>query len=991
MSLQPKDFQQKTAKRITDLFISGRNRVLLADEVGLGKTVVARSVIDLYRQYRSGFDDFYKVVYICSNASISHQNIKDLNVNNSADFSESRLSMQHLYIAREEQKIINDTQIGAMPERLIPLTPTTSFHINKSTGTYKERALLCVILPYIIDIEDNRYWKKFMQMDIIDANWNYEIEHYKKIIEDLQQTNYLPNLRTSFHQKLENASYSNLISAIHHVCSTSDTSLRNIIIPQLRNIFAQISMDMLDPDLVIMDEFQRFSDLLHPGDDEQSMLVRQFFNNSETKILLLSATPYKPYSTIEEVNEGYVDAYRDFLQVMDFLFVKQDERGEFHTIWKNFSNDLRNVSNLNLKNVIESKSLAEDKLYNVTCRTERLTNNMDPNAKTVFDVDCKEGDILSFAQGQYALDTITKHTRNVCFRKIPMEYVMSAPYLLSFMKNYQLHNYWVNNIRFFREQLQKRGSLLCLSEQRINNYEYIAANNGKLQFLHDKIFGTLNSKGEPTHHIHQLLWVPASRPYYKAGGIFEEEASKRFSKLLIFSSWEMVPRMLSIMLSYYAECYTIGRSQYRKLRHGFSYKTSQKSKTPRVTERTDEFFLEYPCQWLAQVFAPMQYLDWHINDIRKEIREKIKMQLIQIGIVDFNGKEDKPDAVLEIMKLLDGKSNKEFTSIHPNVLSILVDCAIASPAICTYRLDKDIESAKLVGESFIKLFNKPENAAIWDTMFDDEPLYRKVLDYCVIGNVQAMLDEYKFTLKGAKLGDNIIIASSTNLDLVTKERVGDKNLFSMRTHFAMQYVDKVKTDGNIARTTKMIDVFNSPFRPFVMATTSVGQEGLNFHWYARKLVHWNLPSNPVDMEQREGRINRYACHAIRQSIAQLFGDSIHLQNYNDNTIWQRLFEVAREQLGSGHSQMIPYWSLPINELTDDQKQKIVYIERIVPMYPYSSEHTKYEHLIKVLSLYRLTLGQPRQEELTQLLASNQLSKEELEQLMINLCPYKKEK
>ena len=70
----------------------------------------------------------------------------------------------------------------------------------------------------------------------------------------------------------------------------------------LRKIFAQISLDKLDPDLVIMDEFQRFRDLISPSDDEQGMLSRQFLQNTDTKVLLLSATPYKPYSTLEEIN-----------------------------------------------------------------------------------------------------------------------------------------------------------------------------------------------------------------------------------------------------------------------------------------------------------------------------------------------------------------------------------------------------------------------------------------------------------------------------------------------------------------------------------------------------------------------------------------------------------------------------------------------------------------------------------------------------------------
>ena len=64
-----------------------------------------------------------------------------------------------------------------------------------------------------------------------------------------------------------------------------------------------------------------------------------------------------------------------------------------------------------------------------------------------------------------------------------------------------------------------------------------------------------------------------------------------------------------------------------------------------------------------------------------------------------------------------------------------------------------------------------------------------------------------------------------------------------------------------------------------------------------------------------------------------------------------------------------------------------YIERIVPMYPFSSEHAKYKHPIEVLSLYRLTLGQPRQEELSQILSSKNFTEEELRRLTINLSPY----
>ena len=66
------------------------------------------------------------------------------------------------------------------------------------------------------------------------------------------------------------------------------------------------------------------------------------------------------------------------------------------------------------------------------------------------------------------------------------------------------------------------------------------------------------------------------------------------------------------------------------------------------------------------------------------------------------------------------------------------------------------------------------------------------------------------------------------------------------------------------------EAFNSPFWPFVLTTTSVGQEGLDFHLYCRDIVHWNLPSNPVDLEQREGRTDRYDGLSIRRNIYATF-------------------------------------------------------------------------------------------------------------------------
>ena len=65
-----------------------------------------------------------------------------------------------------------------------------------------------------------------------------------------------------------------------------------------RKIFAEISIGRLDPDLIIMDEFQRFRQLLNSDkESEMDMLTKKFFN-SDARILMLSATPYKLYSIL---------------------------------------------------------------------------------------------------------------------------------------------------------------------------------------------------------------------------------------------------------------------------------------------------------------------------------------------------------------------------------------------------------------------------------------------------------------------------------------------------------------------------------------------------------------------------------------------------------------------------------------------------------------------------------------------------------------------
>ena len=100
-------------------------------------------------------------------------------------------------------------------------------------------------------------------------------------------------------------------------------------------------------------------------------------------------------------------------------------------------------------------------------------------------------------------------------------------------------------------------------------------------------------------------------------------------------------------------------------------------------------------------------------------------------------------------------------------------------------------------------------------------------------------------------------------------------------------------------------------------------------------------------------------------------------------IWTEMFEAAKAEKQNDQSELVPFWCFG--------KNQSVKIERLVPMYPMSKDEVNYERLIKILSLYRLTLGQARQEELLEYLFKEFKETSGLKKLFIDLSPFSKGK
>lgn len=390
------EFQAAAVQRICDQLNAenGSRRFLLADEVGLGKTMVARGVIDELRE-RSDSRKGSVCVYLCSNLEIADQNQNKLN---DAERSEppTRLTLIPLRAAA-----IHRARARKQPQ-LFVFTPGTSLHLGGATGIKSERKMLLACLygwkPHKIGAKLSS-WIEFFRCgagqqskggaaawiaSCAPAELRREIAAmeesglYRKMIGRWSQAKVSLRLAGEGNP----SSYYVLDAIYHAVAEMADCpndarewrrvrKNRNILIGELRKGVAEAAIDFLAPDLVLVDEFQRFKEIIDLSVEKGELACRLFAGAGKApRVLILSATPYKAV-TFDHEQE---DHYKDFNRTLSFLLADRPDKTDWLKDVDGFLLDFKkNLTgdSVELPALIELKDKLERLLKQVMCRTER--------------------------------------------------------------------------------------------------------------------------------------------------------------------------------------------------------------------------------------------------------------------------------------------------------------------------------------------------------------------------------------------------------------------------------------------------------------------------------------------------------------------------------------------------------------------------------------------------------------------------------------------
>ena len=967
---------------------------MIADEVGLGKTVVARTIVaELMKGKRTPL----VVFYVASNLNIAHQNraklLEILDIE--ADQKAAAAPADRLTLAANPAKRPRHERL-----HLYTLTPDTSVPLYRRRGGFgrmEERALIFRLLSRRFPTLDTReFWKFCKGTQAGDAGWRWALEQQEAIIgvREIQDAfiNALDDLVRDKILNLPNVDPESIAGAVDQISKSR-------LMGCLRTALALAAFRCLHPDLIIFDEFQKFRPLLinpkpKPNKpkvvpDPLTLAMRGGLKRSDPALLLLSATPYRPYSTRQEEREGF-SPHAEFFELIKFLFGPESneppkiEKGLLEFGDQILSKEPASGRLAALKLEIESR------LRPVMSRTERADLvSASPSFPTNHPAsEILPDDLRVFKHFVARLRGASKRgRRKFDLMSFAVPFWLSIPYPIQMLG--QRYIAW----RLASKRNRRRNEPVLRQAHRDKLEIPSTLPHPQLRVL---------SKIVDSPRL-ALPWVAPSLPWWNLQGPWAGPGASE-GKLLIFSRFKAVPTAIASLLSFKLEA-----SFAHRLRR--NYRLAGKAQPLQFKDdRPSLPALFFPSPTLIAFTDPRRSPASSLKDVRvslisqvgKLVRQQLGFKVRKrggcrpmwklIAALEFRRAEvmtghnlptwdelrqhwlDVADEQRSIMRAVFNKwsqfARQDFDSFTVSEIAALAEFALSGPGVvlgrALHRYDKTcIQNSryqKLLDASWNGLRSYLNRSLFHAALTRRGQKYTKAIPEAIVaGNLESVLDEHLWVT--SRLDADAVDRFCANLRKVLGLRDGRHQVyepgtggFHLRCHAAMPFADaKIENATNDGedrlRTDDLRQAFNSPFWPHVLATTSLGQEGLDFHVWCRQLLHWDLCSSPLDLEQREGRIQRFGGFSVRAAMAGQFRDVALGSAGVDTSPWLTLATHAAEQFKDDASGRRPWWSCPGEK-----------IDRFFVVLPQSRQTARFDQLSRQRWLYRLALGQPNQQD-----------------------------
>jgi hypothetical protein len=892
-SLALRDFQWASVKSVCE-GLERRPIFALADEVGLGKTLVCAEVVNqLVAGQRSKTP--HLIYYVAPSIELLHQNLRSirryLEERCGDQFhiwtSISRLSQVPRDFAEHRRRMGND-MLGKGVIHIIGLSPGTSFNL-RGAGQFAERTYLAALFGFG-RLRENKldvarfFWCLNRALDLrVEQKYWHRIEAYTS-------KDYLGQLL----EFRETEHFQRLLTAIVQVNSWSPSEMR-IKVAEVRRHVVNFLIESVSPRFVIFDEWHKYKRTCFTN-ELLGRFLAQSRASSKTKVLLVSATPFSVEFKEDNQGEAQLEDGGDLEGLLQMVWGKEQYLPRYQELLDDQTAYVEALA-AHLKDptfgdgVLKARRDAYERHLREYCtRTERPRVQIEATKTTERS---REEDWATIVKSNSLYSFLRRFSRGEHAR---------SPILPMWSDGHEFPSYGYPGLE--RQSQQDIPGLHWKVSRLIERLNLDFCFGDRVHsFRHPPLWLGPEAKLRNRKHLifTEFLFVPEEvcRQLDAGADKFGAVAKKKWTGSVLgyfpirrrrrIGTEQSAADAIHFILFYPFLVFELDdedrQGRIALKRREIEEIISTGTHALATVRRLEELFCEQEND--RQRFA----YRWSALDALEPIPASLRFK-DYARFLFFSGKSDwsLSFVLARFIGQLWQRAGESATSGQGPVVSKDFEHATMRLSAAVLRLFASPEAQTLKARVRIKLprsvprrWNSHVKFAIW---------YSRKFD------LEGTLCEFAKLLSAAGLHSDGVVDEIAAAIALRKGAAGNRFVRS----FHDRKISDTEYDGDADETVSLKSLraaFNSPFPPYVLVSTSVGQEGLDFHRYCASVIHWSPPSSPSVLRQREGRVDRFQALQIRRALQEA-GDTIEMAHQGMSPDFvlmkgdKRINEVDRE-------------------------------------------------------------------------------------------------